>query len=77
MPPKAGEFDKAEALMKASQEFANLAHLVQTKLIETDEGEGKTKMPLITVHAQDHFMTSMLAKETVTELIDLHKCLAI
>lgn len=73
---KAGDFDKAEALMKESQTFANQAHLVQTKLIEADEGEGKTKMTLIMVHAQDHLMTSMLAKEMMEELIALHKKVA-
>lgn len=70
---KNGEFVEANALLKEAQQFANQAHLVQTQLIEADEGTGKTKMTLIMVHAQDHLMTSMLAKELVTELIDLHK----
>lgn len=73
---KNGEFEEASGLMKEAQEFANQAHLVQTQLIEADEGEGKTKMTLVMVHAQDHLMTSMLAKELVTELIDLHKKVA-
>ncbi len=33
----------------------NEAHLVQTKLIEGDAGEGKMKVSLVLVHAQDHF----------------------
>lgn len=70
---KNGEFVEAEDLLKEAQQFANQAHLVQTQLIEADEGTGKTRMTLIMVHAQDHLMTSMLAKELVTELIDLHK----
>lgn len=70
---KQGNFDEAEGLMKEAQEFANQAHLVQTQLIEADEGEGKTKMTLVMVHAQDHLMTSMLAKELVAELIELHR----
>ncbi|MCQ1060407.1 PTS N,N'-diacetylchitobiose transporter subunit IIA [Photobacterium sp. DNB23_23_1] len=70
---KQGNFTEAEGLMKEAQEFANQAHLVQTQLIEADEGEGKTKMTLIMVHAQDHLMTSMLAKELVAELIELHR----
>lgn len=70
---KKGEFDKADEYLKMAQEAANAAHLVQTKLIEEDEGEGKCKMTLILVHAQDHLMTSMLAKELVTEMIALHK----
>lgn len=70
---KKGEFAEAESLINEAQEFSNQAHLVQTQLIEADEGTGKTKMTLIMVHAQDHLMTSMLAKELVIEMIDLHK----
>ena len=40
---KQGNFDEAEGLMKEAQEFANQAHLVQTQLIEADEGEGKNQ----------------------------------
>jgi PTS system cellobiose-specific IIA component len=70
---KKGHYDQAKTLMQQSQEFANLAHLTQTQLIEADEGTGKTPMNLILVHAQDHLMTSMLAKELVAELIELHQ----
>jgi cellobiose-specific phosphotransferase system component IIA len=49
------------------------AHAVQTQLIEADEGEGKTKMTLVMVHAQDHLMTSILAKELITELVDVYR----
>lgn len=73
---KNGEFAEADAMLLEAQQFANQAHLVQTQLIEADEGTGKTKMTLIMVHAQDHLMTSMLAKELVTELIDMHKKIA-
>ncbi|HKM96902.1 MAG TPA: PTS lactose/cellobiose transporter subunit IIA [Buttiauxella sp.] len=70
---KEGNFVDADEKMEEAQHYAREAHLVQTKLIEADEGEGKTKMTLVMVHAQDHLMTSILAKELVTELIDLYK----
>ncbi|MFZ3389135.1 MULTISPECIES: PTS N,N'-diacetylchitobiose transporter subunit IIA [Buttiauxella] len=70
---KTGDFEKARELMAQSREALNAAHLVQTKLIEGDQGEGKTKVSLVLVHAQDHLMTSMLARELVTELIELHE----
>lgn len=73
---KQGEFEKAEAKMEEARQAANAAHLVQTQLIEADMGEGKTTMTLIMVHAQDHLMTSMLARELVRELIDLYKKMA-
>jgi len=70
---KQGDFAAARAMMDQSRLALNEAHLVQTKLIEGDQGEGKMKVCLVLVHAQDHLMTSMLARELVTELIDLHE----
>lgn len=70
---KQGDFVAARATMDQSRLALNEAHLVQTKLIEGDQGEGKMKVSLVLVHAQDHLMTSMLARELVTELIDLHE----
>lgn len=70
---KQGDFESAKAMMDQSRLALNEAHLVQTKLIEGDQGEGKMKVSLVLVHAQDHLMTSMLARELVTELIELHE----
>ncbi len=53
--------------MQEAAHYSREAHLVQTQLIEADEGEGKTKMTLVMVHAQDHLMTSILAKELIAE----------
>lgn len=69
---KQGDFESAKAMMDQSRLALNEAHLVQTKLIEGDH-EGKMKVSLVLVHAQDHLMTSMLARELVTELIELHE----
>lgn len=73
---KNGEFEFADVKMEEARQAANAAHLVQTQLIEADMGEGKTTMTLIMVHAQDHLMTSMLARELIKELIELHKKMA-
>lgn len=73
---KQNDFLKADDVMQAAREALNGAHLVQTKLIEQDQGEGKTKVTLIMVHAQDHLMTSMLARELIFELINIYKKLA-
>ena len=70
---KQGDFAAAKTMMDQSRTALNEAHLVQTKLIEGDQGEGKMKVSLVLVHAQDHLMTSMLARELVTELIDLYR----
>lgn len=70
---KAGDFAQADELMAQSRSALNDAHLVQTQLIEADQGEGKTKVTLVLVHAQDHLMNAMLARELITELIELHQ----
>lgn len=73
---KQGDFAAAKTMMEQSRMALNEAHLVQTKLIEGDQGEGKMKVSLVLVHAQDHLMTSMLAREMVSELIELHEKLS-
>ncbi|MNH06658.1 N,N'-diacetylchitobiose-specific phosphotransferase enzyme IIA component [compost metagenome] len=73
---KQGNFLKAEEVMQEARAALNEAHLVQTQLIEHDQGEGKTKMTLVMVHAQDHLMTSMLARELIAELIQVYKRLS-
>ncbi len=70
---KQGDFAAAKAMMEQSRQALSEAHRVQTQLIESDEGEGKKKVSLVLVHAQDHLMTSMLARELVAELIELHE----
>ena len=70
---KQGYFTEADDLLRQATEAANAAHAVQTRLIEADQGEGKIPVTLVLVHAQDHLMTSMLARELVTELIDLYR----
>lgn len=70
---KQGDFAAAKVTMQQSRDALNEAHRVQTQLIESDEGEGKMKVSLVLVHAQDHLMTSMLARELVAELIELHE----
>lgn len=70
---KQGDFAQAKKMMEQSRTALNEAHKIQTRLIGDDQGLGKTKVSLVLVHAQDHLMTSMLARELVTELIELHE----
>jgi cellobiose PTS system EIIA component len=70
---KQGKWDEVDNLLQESTEAAKRAHRVQTELIGMDEGEGKVPVNLVMVHAQDHIMTSMLARELVEELIAIHK----
>ncbi|EGR0363209.1 PTS lactose/cellobiose transporter subunit IIA [Vibrio cholerae] len=69
-------FEQAEEKLCQAKECLNRAHLIQTQLIEADQGEGKVPMTLVMVHAQDHLMTTILAQEMATEMVALHKHLA-
>lgn len=70
---KQGDFTQASAKVEEAQSYIRQAHEIQTQLIGEDQGEGKITMTLIMVHAQDHIMTSMLAGELISELIELYR----
>ncbi|MFM2486946.1 PTS lactose/cellobiose transporter subunit IIA [Celerinatantimonas yamalensis] len=72
---KKGEWNEVDALLEQSTKATQRAHGIQTELIGMDEGCGKVPVNLIMVHAQDHIMTAMLARELIEELIDIHRSL--
>ncbi|MDE1648606.1 PTS lactose/cellobiose transporter subunit IIA [Klebsiella pneumoniae] len=66
-----GGWQDVDRLMQDASDAAKRAHDVQTMLIGMDEGCGKVPVNLILVHAQDHILTSMLARELIAELIEV------
>ena len=70
---KRGDFEEAEGLLEDSKKTSLKAHEIQTDLIFKEaDGEG-IALNLIMVHAQDHLMTAMLARELIGELIEIYK----
>lgn len=67
-----GNLDEA-SLLREADGYARQAHKMQTKLIEQDAGEARQPMTLIMVHAQDHLMNSLLARELSEEIIHLYQ----
>ena len=65
------DWQGATQLMASSESACLQAHKIQTALISQDEGCGKIKVNLILVHAQDHYMTSQLARDLIEELINV------
>ena len=65
-----GEFDKAEELMKKSDQASNLAHQAQTDLLIKEARGEKQEVNVLLVHSQDHLMTSMLAIELIKEIFN-------
>ena len=70
---KKGNFEKAEGLLEKSKEASLKAHHTQTELICNEADGNKVEIGLLMVHAQDHLMTSILARELISEMIELYK----
>lgn len=70
---KKGNFEKAEELLNQSKEVSLKAHHTQTELICNEADGNKVEIGLLMVHAQDHLMTSILARELISEMIELYK----
>ncbi|MEI9529635.1 PTS lactose/cellobiose transporter subunit IIA [Enterobacter hormaechei] len=68
-----GNLDEAKSLLREADGYARQAHKMQTKLIEQDAGEARQPMTLIMVHAQNHLMNSLLARELSEEIIHLYQ----
>lgn len=70
---RTSEYAAARALLEEAREIDVEAHKIQTKLItaELSGGEGKPEIGLLMVHAQDHYMTSQLARDMIEEMINV------
>ena len=66
-------YDEARKILEQAKEADLQAHTVQTKLIQAEmSGSGnKPEVGLLMVHAQDHYMTSQLARDLIEELINV------
>lgn len=63
------DYEKAEELLKQAEESMNVAHQIQTNLIQDEINGHSTPMTLLAVHAQDHTMTAMTVIDLVKEMI--------
>ena len=70
---KAGDMEKANESLQQAKESVNEAHHSQTEMIQAEIRGEKTPLNLLMVHAQDHLMTSILARELIEEMISLYK----
>ena len=68
-----GDFAGADAKMEEARQASNEVHKLQTTMI-TEEARGhKSEVSLLMVHAQDHLMTSLLARDLIEEMIAMLK----
>ena len=65
--------DKCNELIKEAKECLADAHKAQTNLI-CSEAQGETvEIGFLTVHAQDHLMTTLLLQDIIDTLLDIYK----
>lgn len=67
------EFIKADELISKAKDELLEAHHIQTQMIQDEASGKKQEVNLLMVHAQDHLMTSSLAKDLIVEMIEMLK----
>ena len=66
-------FEKCEELIKEAKECLADAHKSQTEMIVSEAQGESIDVGFLTVHAQDHLMTTMTFKDMAVELIEVHE----
>ena len=73
---KKGDFEQAHEKLKTAEQALVEAHHSQTSLL-TDEASGKPmNITLLTVHSQDHLMTSITFNDLAKEVVEIYERLA-
>ncbi|WP_440894699.1 PTS lactose/cellobiose transporter subunit IIA [Amphibacillus sp. Q70] len=68
-----GHIDEANELIQRAQEVMDVAHNVQSKLIQQElQGESVTG-GLLMIHAQDHLMTAIAEHQMIKRMIPIFK----
>ena len=70
---KTKQFNECQALIDQATECLNDAHRAQTELLQLEARGESIEIGFITVHAQDHLMTTILLKDIVKNLMDIYK----
>lgn len=70
---KDGKFEEADQYIKMGLENLELAGQAQKDFF-TNEAEGNREgLDFLAVHAQDHYMTTLLLRDLINNLIDIYK----
>ena len=68
-----GDFEEAEKLLTEADEALNQAHKVQTDKIQAEARGENTEVSVLFVHAQDHLMTAIEARNLIEKMIKMYK----
>ncbi len=68
-----GKYEEAMKKIDESNEVLIGAHHIQTELINNEAQGIKNEIGILMVHAQDHLMNVVLAKQLIKNMIDMQK----
>lgn len=70
---RGSNFEAADKLLEEASNELNLAHQIQTDLIQAEVRGEPVEVSLLMVHAQDHLMNAMTVRDLAQEIIGLHQ----
>eukprot|EP00826_Nyctotherus_ovalis_P058132 TRINITY_DN7972_c0_g1_i4.p1 TRINITY_DN7972_c0_g1~~TRINITY_DN7972_c0_g1_i4.p1 ORF type:complete len:108 (+),score=11.95 TRINITY_DN7972_c0_g1_i4:151-474(+) len=68
-----GDYKKSDELMNEADKQLAGAHNIQTDLIAAETRGEHTEIGVLFVHAQDHLMTAIEAKNLIEKMIKIYK----
>ncbi|WP_032120620.1 PTS lactose/cellobiose transporter subunit IIA [Clostridium amazonitimonense] len=70
---KEDNHEEANRVMEEAEKSLMNAHNIQTSLIQQEAGGSPVKVNILMAHAQDHLMSTILARDLVKNMIDMQK----
>lgn len=70
---KAGKFEEADQYIKMGMENLDLASLAQKDFLANEAEGSREGLDFLAIHAQDHYMTTLLLRDLINNLIDIYK----
>lgn len=70
---KACKFDEADQYIKMGLENLDLASLAQKDFLDNEVEGSHEGLDFLAIHAQDHYMTTLLLRDLINNLIDIYK----
>ena len=67
------DYEGAKKLLAEAEKYSIEAHKVQMDLLVKQANNEDVKVDVLLVHAQDHLMTTMVAQELITEMVEYYK----
>lgn len=70
---KSGKFEEADQYIKMGMENLDLASLAQKDFLANEAEGSREGLDFLAIHAQDHYMTTLLLRDLINNLIDIYK----